>query len=282
MGTPEWLKAKVRNYYVEMTQRSYLANWSGESLGFHFGLADESTASLSDSLLAMNAFVADKAGVRAGDRVLDAGCGVGGSSIWLAKERGADVTGISIEPGQIELATKFAAERGASARFAVMDMAATTFPRASFDVVWNIESLCHLADPRAYLAHVKELLLPGGRFACADLFLGAGGDPAQAKAMCDGWVLPSLRSAGEIAETLRELGFAGVTVIDLTPRVMMSAAALRAMAQRRMLVLRAEKTFAGKEDPVLEAHALGALGAVAGLESGSVTYHYLGAMAAAS
>jgi cyclopropane fatty-acyl-phospholipid synthase-like methyltransferase len=279
MGTPEWLKDKVRAYYVETTERSYLANWSGESLGFHFGLADATTASLSDSIVAMNAFVADEARVVAGDRVLDAGCGVGGSSIWLARERQADVTGITLAPGQVELARRFASERGATARFEVMDMVATRFAPASFDVVWNIESLCHLADPRAYLAHAKTLLASGGRFACADLFLGTGGE--QARAMCEGWVLPSLRSAQEIATTLSDLGFVDVRVIDLTPRVLMSAAALRAMAQRRMLMLRADKAFTGKSDPAIEAHTLGALGAADGLESGAITYHYVGATRAA-
>ncbi len=40
--------------------------------------------------------MAEKAGVSSGDRVLDAGCGVGGSVIWLAKNYGCKATGITL------------------------------------------------------------------------------------------------------------------------------------------------------------------------------------------
>jgi ubiquinone/menaquinone biosynthesis C-methylase UbiE len=280
-GTPEDLQNRIRAYYEQMTTASYLPNWAGESLALHFGLshADGETRSLADSLLAMNAFVADRARIGPGDRVLDAGCGVGGSSVWLARERGAHVVGITIEPGQVDLARRIADERGVSAHatFEVMDFAATSFPEASFDVVWNLESLCHAASARDYLEHVRWLLRHGGRFACADLFLGSSGDPAHARAMCEGWVLPALERVESVAESLRALGFVDIDVVDLTARVQESAAALRAMAQRRAFVLRVEREFAGGDDPIYEGHARAAIAAADGLADGSVKYAYVGA-----
>ena len=49
----------------------------------------------------MNRVLADRAGIRPGQRVLDAGCGVGGSSLWLAEQRGAAVVGITPVASQV-------------------------------------------------------------------------------------------------------------------------------------------------------------------------------------
>src|SRR5262249_5518290 len=88
-GTPDWHKERVLEYFVETTRSSYLANWAKESLGFHFGLADEKTPSLQAALMETNRYLADRAGIKRGARVLDAGCGVGGSALFLAEEHGA-------------------------------------------------------------------------------------------------------------------------------------------------------------------------------------------------
>lgn len=56
-----------------------------------------------------------------------------------------------------------------------MDFAAT-FPEASFDRVFNLESVCHAADVRAYFEHVFGLLRDDGLHGCLDCFRGAGND----------------------------------------------------------------------------------------------------------
>jgi len=70
--------------------------------------------------------------------VLDAGCGVGGSAIWLAREKGAHVTGITITPHQVDAANKNAQRHKVAdkVRFERRDFTATGYPDASFDVVW--------------------------------------------------------------------------------------------------------------------------------------------------
>ncbi len=50
--------------------------------------------------------LAHLAGLVPGNRILDVGCGFGGSSIYLAKEYDADATGITISPIQVEMARK--------------------------------------------------------------------------------------------------------------------------------------------------------------------------------
>jgi cyclopropane fatty-acyl-phospholipid synthase-like methyltransferase len=275
-GTPEWQKERVRAYYQETNEKSYLANWSGKALSFHFGLADETTASLDEAHLQSNAYLADRLGIGEGTRVLDAGCGVGGTSIWLANERRAKVTGLTLDPQQVELANRFARERGAQERttFQVMDYAATSFPPRSFDVALNLESLCHCVDVRAYFEHLHDLLEDGGRYGCMEFFVG-NGEPERVKAVMDGWAMPAWTSMSAVETALRAAGFVDVEAVDLTPRVLRSAEQMRAMAKNTMLTMRLSAAVGEHADPVFEGHVRGAIECCDGLFTGSVTYGFV-------
>lgn len=273
---------KVADYYRTTTEESYLL-WAGEALALHLGLSDDDApiaerGALDAALLAMNAWLADRAGVAPGARVLDAGCGVGGSSIWLARERGADVTGVTLDAGQVALARRFAAERGvARTRFEARDFAATGFDASSFDVVWNLESLCHAPDPAAYLAHVARILRPGGRFACVDFFRSDRGRHLDVDAMCEGWVLPNLQTLDEVAAMLRGGDFDAVETEVLTARVMPSATVMGQIGLQECL--RHELAAARGEHggAAMAAHFRASLAAASGLGHGTITYAYVGA-----
>src|SRR5262245_65375902 len=65
--------------------------------------------------------LASRAGIPQGARVLDVGCGLGASSLWLARALGCSVLGITISPVQARMAERRARREGlhARARFAV-------------------------------------------------------------------------------------------------------------------------------------------------------------------
>jgi SAM-dependent methyltransferase len=283
MATPAWLRDKIVEYFSETTEDSYLEAWSGESLGLHLGLSDDPTPitdrkELARAITRMNAFLAERAAVGHGCRVLDAGCGVGGSTLWLAQQRQARVVGITLDPKQVELARGFAEQRGVTGvEFEVMDFAETRFPAGSFDVVWNLESLSHAADPFVYLEHVRELLRDGGRFVCTDYFRGSAGDPADCEAMCEGWVLSNLQRLEAVAERLDALGFVEVEVVDMTPRVLGSAAAMGSFAASARFFAALAAAAGEPARPVHALHFDGAVAAERGLRSGSIVYGYLGA-----
>jgi cyclopropane fatty-acyl-phospholipid synthase-like methyltransferase len=279
---PDAVTQQVADYYRDTTADSYLT-WGGESLALHLGLSDDDAPiterpTLDRALLRMNAWLADRAGIGDGARVLDAGCGVGGSSIWLARERGARVTGVTLDPGQAAMARENAVARGAAgARFEVADFAQTGFPRASFDVVWNMESLCHARDPRAYLAHVAELLRPGGRFVCVEVFRADRDAHDEVDAMCEGWVLPALMTLDEAAAMLRDLGFASVETEDLTARVLPSATVMGSVSFEEILRHELSVMQGAAPRPALVRHYRASLAAASALGLGSVRYAYLGA-----
>jgi len=102
-----------------------------------------------------------------GSRVLDVGCGIGGSARILARDYGLDVLGISISPGQISRAQELT-PAGLSCRFAVMDALALELPDASFDAVWSVEAGPHMPDKQCYADELLRVLKPGGRLAVAD------------------------------------------------------------------------------------------------------------------
>jgi SAM-dependent methyltransferase len=277
-GTPEEVKGWVRGYYAEATAL-YLANWAGSALAFHLGLDDGTCRTRDDALAASNAYLAERARIERGTKVLDAGCGVGGSSLWLARHRGASVVGITIAPEQVAIAESLAREAGLEhlTTFREMDFASTSFPRGSFEVVWNVESMCHAFDKPAYLRHVRDLLSKGGRFACLDIFSAPGADPSIVDTMCKNWSLPSLPSLESVCGALREAGFDGIESEDLTELVKRPVEALRAMALNALQMLRLEKATLGTASRVHEAHVRGALACAEGVACKTFRYAYVGA-----
>lgn len=103
-------------------------------------------------------------------KVLDVGCGVGGTSRYLAKNlgSGADVTGITLSPNQVKRAQELAIEQGVpNAQFQVMNALEMEFADNTFDIVWACESGEHMPDKEAYINEMMRVLKPGGKFVMA-------------------------------------------------------------------------------------------------------------------
>jgi 2-polyprenyl-6-hydroxyphenyl methylase/3-demethylubiquinone-9 3-methyltransferase len=106
-------------------------------------------------------FVAERATL-AGARVLDVGCG-GGLLCEALSRAGAQVTGIDLAPGMIEVARLHAAEQGLDITYDVVS--AEELARANsgqFDVVTCMEMLEHVPDPESMVGTLGTLVRPGG------------------------------------------------------------------------------------------------------------------------
>jgi len=113
--------------------------------------------------------LAQLADIKPRSEILDIGCGMGASSLYLAKTYNATVTGITISPVQVEMATTAAAREQIDVKFLVMDAEAMDFKK-HFDVLWSVESISHYQDRQGFFTSAAKLLKPGGRFAITDWF----------------------------------------------------------------------------------------------------------------
>ena len=102
-----------------------------------------------------------------GSRILDVGCGIGGSSRILAKYYGFNVTGITISPAQVKRARELT-PLGLNCRFQVMDALDLKFEDGSFDGVWSVEAGAHMNDKDKFADEMLRTLRPGGYLALAD------------------------------------------------------------------------------------------------------------------
>jgi tocopherol O-methyltransferase len=276
VSTPDWLKERIQSYYQDTTERSYLANWSGQALSCHYGLSDEHTKSLDEAHENSNRWLADQLGVQEGMRVFDAGCGLGGTAIWLARHRGAQVVGLTIAPSQVVHGQRAAEEQGVADRVTlrVGDYMASGLEPGTFDVVLNLESLCHCYDVDAYLEHAHALLRPGGRYATMD-FYPRGSDATatqQIQTVMDGWMMPRWPALNVVEQAMAAAGFADITTADLLREVRRSAEQLVAMASNTLMMMRLQKAIDGKEEPIFEGHVRAAIACSEGMLSGAIDY----------
>lgn len=120
-----------------------------------------------------NLEIARRAGLRAGDHLLDAGCGVGGPSMDVAEAYlDVRIDAVTISPVQVELGQGLATERGVADRltFTEGDFHALPFADATFDLVWFLESAEYAWDQTLVFGEAFRVLKPGGRLFQKGLF----------------------------------------------------------------------------------------------------------------
>jgi sarcosine/dimethylglycine N-methyltransferase len=122
---------------------------------------------------------AEWAGVKKAMRVLDAGCGIGGSSRYLAQTYGCKIDAIDLTPDFVATAKQINALCGLADAIAVREGSVTELPYAdaSFDLVWSQNVTMNIADKPRMFAECYRVLRPGGRFTVSHAARGPNGEP---------------------------------------------------------------------------------------------------------
>ena len=155
ISCPTVRKDLIRSHYNLATPFYWLL-W-GRHL--HHGLW-EGTETAACAQQQLTETLAREAGIRSGERVLDVGCGMGGSSIFLAKSLGCRVDGLTISSIQRAWARASAMRQRVSARttFHCADAEVIEFEPETFDVVWSIECTEHLFDKPMFFRRLSRWL----------------------------------------------------------------------------------------------------------------------------
>lgn len=210
----------VRDHYDRLSGY-YRALW-GEHIHHGYWEDGESPSRAQVKLVER---LAARARVPRGGRVLDVGCGVGGPALWLARNLGCSVLGLTISPVQARMAGERARAEGLGrlARFEVADANRLDFKPESFDAVWVVECSEHLADKARFVESCARVLRPGGVLAlCAWLRAERYALPEHARLVaqvCRGMLCPHLASERDYRGWMRDCGFARIEAEDITRRV---------------------------------------------------------------
>jgi len=173
-------------------------------------------------------------------RVLDIGCGVGGSLLFLCRAVGEALqgVGVTISPRQAEIASRQARLRGLARQlsFVAGDFCALA-GQSRFHCAFAIESFVHFPAPHAFFEAAARSLEPGGHLVVVDDFLSEERHPPREQRLVDafrrGWVLSSLCTVDRAALSAAEAGLRLVDNRDLSPflrQLPPAPPALRALA----------------------------------------------------
>jgi tocopherol O-methyltransferase len=166
--------------------------------------------------------------VERAENILDVGCGIGGSSLYLAGKYAASVTGITLSPVQANRAIERAQGLGLSGRtnFQVADALNMPFADNSFDLIWSLESGEHMPDKTKFLEECYRVLKPGGTMIVVtwchrpvDTSPLTGEERNQLEEIYRVYCLPFVISLPEYAEIARQLPLQNLRTADWSKAV---------------------------------------------------------------
>ncbi|MEO5721781.1 MAG: methyltransferase domain-containing protein [Chthoniobacterales bacterium] len=203
--------ARMINDYYDLVTDFYEFGW-GHS--FHFAPRFKGEA-FEASLRRHQLHLADVLGLKAGMRVLDVGCGIGGPMRNIARDFGATIIGVNNNDYQIRRGQRHnqAAALGGQCSFLKADFMALPLPDDSLDAVYAIEATCHAPDKRRLFRELFRVMKPGMDFAGYEWCLTPkyeGDNPAHhsiKKGIEAGAALPDIAREDEVVNALRDAGF---------------------------------------------------------------------------
>jgi SAM-dependent methyltransferase len=161
-------------------------------------------------------WLADELHLKATDRVLDIGCGVGFGTLRLSDRGVAHSTGLTISHAEAQRAARSASRCHRPHAIAFVEGSFDRPPEGTFDVIVAVESLKHSSDLGGTLRALDQVLAPGGRLAVVEDLFEGDSTCASARRVVGDWLLAKLYGQ---ADYVAALPSASWRVIDLTAGV---------------------------------------------------------------
>jgi ubiquinone/menaquinone biosynthesis C-methylase UbiE len=159
-------KQKVINYYKNLESRLGYTFMTWDTKHFGYYPSRKLNINEKQAQVEMIRLLAKKLNIKKTDKVLDAGCGRGTTTCYLAKEYGCNITGIDIVDFELRMAQKKAKKLDLKKiQFLSRDYSKTRFSDNYFDKVFTLETLVHSPDLYKTLKEFHRILKTGGRLA---------------------------------------------------------------------------------------------------------------------
>lgn len=233
---PHQIQLQHVETYYNKAQRFYEFFW--DKLGLHYGLWTEGVKNRKEAIQNENEVLANLAGIKEGDLVLDAGCGVAGSGIWLAKNRKAEVIELNIVRKQLNKGIRLAEKNTVRNNliFTQADYQRVPYKDQCIDVVWSLESIEHSDDTAGLINEFYRVLKPGGRIVVTGTFKGSNEASKKQKEQMDigmraAGAFNDFRSAEEMGRLMNDVGFGKIQNQNVTNLVMRSAKEMELMCR---------------------------------------------------
>ena len=171
---------------IETTIEYYDSAWSQEQIktsengeiiipaGFHWGLFEKGTKTWREASVNMNNYVGKHLKLNHDDEkeILDAGCGMGVVSLYLADIfPNVSFTGLTLAQNELELARDLSKRlKLNNVEFFKKNYLNTEFSDSHFDGVFALESLSYAKRKDLFLDEMYRILKPGGKLIIIDGF----------------------------------------------------------------------------------------------------------------
>ncbi|MET8089608.1 class I SAM-dependent methyltransferase [Micromonospora sp. NPDC005220] len=217
---------RVADYYDDNTRRFLLVAESPGSDAIHRGVWTPDVANAAAAMDTVNRLMIER--LRGcvpadGARVLDLGCGVGGTMVRLAREVDGFVSGVTISRVQAEIATKRFAREGLTDRCDVICADFAELPtEPHYDAMVAVEAVVHSPSLENLIPSLVDRLRPGGRLILCDDWMTEKDRGLAARERCldqfrAGWRVGSLHTVAELVAMSDRAGLRLVEDLDLTP-----------------------------------------------------------------
>ena len=214
-STGEEQKEAIKHFYDRLSPH-FRSLWGPHLHDGYYKTGKETRERAQEQLVE---FLAELAEIPRGSRVLDVGCGLGATSVWLAEHLACRPTGVTLSDQQVQMARELAAEHQVEAEFQVMDAEHLEFEE-TFDAIWMVGVLGHLPCQESFLRSAHRLIRSKGRFLLADWTVGPEVGESDYAALVEpvikGMLMPTIVPVDSYVQWFEESEFKVGKSVDIT------------------------------------------------------------------
>ncbi|HTM05539.1 MAG TPA: class I SAM-dependent methyltransferase [Vicinamibacterales bacterium] len=225
---------QVRTYYDRNTSAFVRHGQGGEIGAIHRAVWGPGVRTRADAFRYIENLIAREIDSPR-QHVVDLGCGVGASLIYLAAARDIRGTGVTLSPVQARLGQQRVATLGLTDRVRIIEGDYTALPADldTADLAYAIESFVHGPSPERFFSEAARILRSGGTLILCDDVRAAVGGPRAHRTIARftrGWHVNSLLTPTELSAMAKAAGFTQIATTDLTPHLELRRPRDRAIA----------------------------------------------------